>query len=114
MNICSPDHISLLVHKTFNVSVPRHHIREGWEFEHGAAENDPEFQPENLELDATGEPIPIAEQGGKWVHHLTGEKIGGDDGRVDFTVIGFVVSYPMTLGFLLSYGMQPPLPSKTG
>ena len=44
MNLCSPDHVSLLVHRTFNVSIPRHHIpSDHWEFEYGPAENDPEF-----------------------------------------------------------------------
>ena len=44
INLCSPDHISLLVHRTFNVSIPRHHITtDSYEFEYGPAENDPEF-----------------------------------------------------------------------
>ena len=44
INLHSPDHVSLLVHRTFNVSIPREHIPSShWEFQHGAAENDPEF-----------------------------------------------------------------------
>jgi hypothetical protein len=44
INLCSPDHISLLIHRTFNVSILRHHLPfEEYEFEYGPAENDPEF-----------------------------------------------------------------------
>lgn len=90
INICSPDHISLLVHQIFNVSIPRHHIPESWEFEYGAAENDPEFQPEDetLEYDADGEVVATAGRGGQWVHSVTGEKIGGPEGKLEFAVVG--------------------------
>jgi hypothetical protein len=53
VSLSSPDHVALLVHRTFNVSIPRRHIpvlkeeseegQEGWTFEHGPAENDPEY-----------------------------------------------------------------------
>lgn len=44
INLCSPDHVSLLIHRTFNTSIPRHHIPiDDWEFEYGPAANDPEF-----------------------------------------------------------------------
>ncbi|KAG7446366.1 uncharacterized protein BT62DRAFT_114992 [Guyanagaster necrorhizus] len=97
INLCSPDHISLLVHRTFNVSVPRHHIpSEDWEFEYGPAENDPQFGPDAVEKDATS---PTAEksagEGGRWTHKLTGDLIGGKSGHLEFTVIGLTVANEM-------------------
>ena len=85
VNLCSPDHISLLVHRTFNVSIPRHHIPvEEWEFEYGAAENDPEFgherRDESKEMNQ--------DSAGKWVHRVTGESLASK--VVEFTVIGYV------------------------
>lgn len=100
VNLCSPDHVSLLLHRTFNVSIPRHHIPKGeWEFEYGPAENDPEFGPdendraENSKDEAEGESSLTKQErdggGGKWVHHLTNEKLGGAEGFLEFTVIGY-------------------------
>ncbi|RDB16806.1 DNA-directed RNA polymerase I subunit rpa43 [Hypsizygus marmoreus] len=106
VNLCSPDHVSLLLHRTFNVSIPRHHIPKGeWEFEYGPAENDPEFGPDahheggEDKVDA-GETEGTSEKhdgdgGGKWVHHLTGEKLGASDGFLEFTVIGLTVANEM-------------------
>ncbi|KAL4074071.1 hypothetical protein J3A83DRAFT_2666260 [Scleroderma citrinum] len=116
VNLCSPDHVSLLVHRTFNVSIPRHHIpQDQWVFEYGPAENDPEFgagqarDDEGIQGDdnkiasasgdavmhdisSTDEPKPnaehAAESSGQWVHHLTGQKLGDPDGFLEFTVIG--------------------------
>lgn len=97
VNLCSPDHISLLVHRTFNVSIPRHHLpTDEWEFEYGPAENDPEFGPEaqgrdDAEVEGEGEEKQKYE-GGKWMHKLTGERLGGPDGSLQFTVIGYVTT----------------------
>lgn len=112
MNLCSPDHISVLVHKVFNASIPRHHIpTDHWEFEYGPAENDPEFAPdappladpspadEDIEMVETTDPPKVPEplkdqddqtsnDGGQWVHKLSSEKIGGSNGYLEFTVIG--------------------------
>ncbi|KZP19833.1 hypothetical protein FIBSPDRAFT_911258 [Athelia psychrophila] len=86
VNLCSPDHIALLVHRTFNVSIPRHHIPEdSWEFEYGAAENDPEF---GTTAEDDGDEEKPEEEGGRWVHSITREKLGGPDGFLEFTVIG--------------------------
>ncbi|KAJ6609834.1 hypothetical protein B0H10DRAFT_2166227 [Mycena sp. CBHHK59/15] len=94
VNLCSPDHISLLLHRTFNVSIPRHHIpTDDWEFEYGAVQVDPvdgSASPENDGDDATDE-----KAGGRWVHRLTGERLGGKDGYLEFTVIGLTVSNEM-------------------
>lgn len=90
VNLCSPDHISLLVHRTFNVSIPRHHIpTDNWEFEYGPAENDPEFSADapavEDDANATSE---VVTSNDRWVHKLTGERLGGGNGELEFTVIG--------------------------
>ncbi|PBK91388.1 hypothetical protein ARMGADRAFT_199703 [Armillaria gallica] len=101
INLCSPDHISLLVHRTFNVSIPRHHIpSEDWEFEYGPAENDPQFGPDAAEKDGEEAVSPPAErsggeEGGRWIHKLTGDLIGGKSGHLEFTVIGLTVANEM-------------------
>ncbi|KAI5120336.1 hypothetical protein M0805_009412 [Coniferiporia weirii] len=109
INLYSPDHVSLLVHQTFNVSIPRHHIpSENWQFEYGAAENDPEFGPnaaafEETEMDAMkvdgeGPDDPKSsneESTGVWVHKITTDKLGGAEGRLEFTVIGLTVANQM-------------------
>lgn len=102
------------MHRTFNVSIPRHHIpQDQWTFEYGPAENDPEFgegrdwatgsEPKgaadgegNVEMnDSAGQKTSgeaqEAESSGRWVHHLTGSRLGDPDGYVEFTVIGYVL-----------------------
>lgn len=107
INLCSPDHISLLVHQTFNVSIPRHHIpTDIWEFEYGPAENDPEFGPlaihgekTDIQTPAMELDVPIGTPGdntaangeeaaGIWIHKTTGDRLGGREGFLEFTVIG--------------------------
>ncbi|GJE94424.1 DNA-directed RNA polymerase I subunit rpa43 [Phanerochaete sordida] len=98
VNLCSPDHVSLLVHRTFNVSIPRHHIpTDNWEFEYGPAENDPEFGAEDAAEGAEDaeKPEETTESSGRWVHKLTGDKLGGKDGRLEFTVIGLTIANQM-------------------
>ncbi|THH03549.1 hypothetical protein EW146_g10410 [Bondarzewia mesenterica] len=114
INLCSPDHISLLVHRTFNVSIPRHHIpTDQWEFEYGPAENDPEFGATAVEEDAVAADITAdkagggggeegeggasqnVDRGGRWIHKVTGDLLGGEDGRLEFTVIGLTIANQM-------------------
>ncbi|KAF8919949.1 hypothetical protein CPB85DRAFT_1557272 [Mucidula mucida] len=100
ISVCSPDHISILVQRTFNVSIPRHHIPSDWEFEYGPADNDPEFgldvaqdedSPENVQGDQEAE-----HNGGRWVHKTTREPMGKDTARyLQFTVIGLTVANEM-------------------
>ncbi|CCA68323.1 hypothetical protein PIIN_02188 [Serendipita indica DSM 11827] len=91
ISICSPDHIGLLIHKTFNASIPRHHIPTGdWQFEYGALENDPTFGAAALGLDQDD-----AEDTGRWFHKDTGESIGGPSGEVEFTIVSLNVSQSM-------------------
>lgn len=87
VNLCSPDHVSLLVHRTFNVSIPRHHIpTDNWQFEYGPGDDDVVDQDEQ---GATVENQAEATEGsGRWVHKLTGDKLGGKDGHLEFTVVG--------------------------
>ena len=65
---------------------------ENWEFEYGPAENDPEYG-----VDQTGESgntkeaedeAATTEGSGRWVHKLTGERLGSKDGSLEFTVVG--------------------------
>lgn len=86
ISLCSPDHISLLVHKTFNVSIPRHHIpTDEWEFQYGPAENDPEF--------GAGAEQDSEEGSGNWIHRVTASPLGEEEGYLEFTVIGQVMHY---------------------
>lgn len=116
VNLCSPDHISVLLHRTFNVSIPRHHIpTEQWEFEYGPAENDPEFgsgargnAADDKNSDKTSQ--KGEEDGsGRWVHRLTHEKLGGEAAFIEFTVIGVTVANEMLslLGSLQSDPFSP-------
>ena len=77
------------------MSIPRHHIpTESYEFEYGPAENDPEYgtvhQKETGGEGADGEAAQEeqVESGGRWVHALTGTKLGEADGHLEFTVVG--------------------------
>jgi len=102
VNLCSPDHVSLLVHRTFNVSIPRRHIpADVWEFEYGPAENDPEFgaaAAADKEQPAEGgehEESSSIEGSGKWVHRITGMVLGGPSRDLEFTVIGLTIANQM-------------------
>lgn len=82
------------MHKTFNVSLPRHHIpTDDWEFEYGPAENDPEFGGDardemNEDPTEADNAEKAQETGGRWVRKLTGERIGDSQGFLQFIVIG--------------------------
>lgn len=92
----------LLVHRIFNVSIPCHHIpQDVWEFEYGPAENDPEYgagaaDPSVDKDDAAmndgddemAEVEAAKKASGRWVHRVTGTKLGGADGYLEFTVVG--------------------------
>ncbi|KAK1232633.1 hypothetical protein PQX77_004195 [Marasmius sp. AFHP31] len=96
INLCSPDHVSLLVHKTFNVSIPRHHIpTEQYEFEYGPAENDPEFGGAAQEEGADDEEKEAEDSGGRWVRKDTNAQLGNEDGKLAFTVVGLTIANEM-------------------
>ncbi|KZW00259.1 hypothetical protein EXIGLDRAFT_711428 [Exidia glandulosa HHB12029] len=108
ISLCSPDHVSLLVHRTFNVSIPRHHIpTDDYEFMWGAAPNDPEFGLE-AEDDATttaaapaeddDEPAEVdvdASKNDRWIRRDNGELLGDETGHLEFTVIGLKLANQM-------------------
>ena len=98
INLCSPDHVSLLVHRTFNVSIIRQHLHfEEYEFEYGPAENDPEF---GVRIASEATPAGLGGAGddqgvrdpGRWVHRKTGVPLGGVELTIEFTIIGCVES----------------------
>jgi DNA-directed RNA polymerase I subunit RPA43 len=97
INLCSPDHISLLVHRTFNVSILHQHLPfEEYEFEYGPVENDPEFGV-RVASEATPPGLGMEEdQGvrdpGRWVHRKSGVPLGGIERAIEFTIIGCVES----------------------
>ena len=92
MNLCSPDHVSLLVHRIFNVSIPRHHIpSDEWHFEYGPAENDPEYGAsarDDMEVDQDMPDVLSGNSLGWWVNTSTGDRIGGQNRTLTFTVVG--------------------------
>jgi DNA-directed RNA polymerase I subunit RPA43 len=79
------------------VSIPRHHIpADQWEFEYGPAENDPEFGnvDDDMDVDPTedvqedDDAQTTTYQRGRWVHKITGDRLGGKDRWLNFTVVG--------------------------
>jgi DNA-directed RNA polymerase I subunit RPA43 len=89
VSLCSPDHVSLLIHRTFNASIPRQHLPDDrWQFEYGPAENGPEVAPDAAEQEDV-------ESEGRWVDRATGERLGGEHGDVEFTVTGCVAFSPL-------------------
>jgi len=77
------------------VSIPRHHIPvDTWQFEHGPAENDPEYGPHVFgsnqnEMDGQG----------RWRHSITGAILGGSDDYLEFIVVGYAFTF-LTGGLL--------------
>jgi DNA-directed RNA polymerase I subunit RPA43 len=61
---------------------------EDWEFEYGAAENDPEFGHEGQDIQDESTEEMNQDTAGKWVHRVTGESLASK--VVEFTVIGYV------------------------
>lgn len=78
------------------MSIPRHHIpSDQWEFEYGPAENDPEFgdvETDDVDVDtraeAQGDDAQATDQRGRWVHKITGDRLGGKHRWLQFTVVG--------------------------
>ncbi|KAG9007603.1 hypothetical protein FRB94_013621 [Tulasnella sp. JGI-2019a] len=124
VNLFSPDHISLLIHRTFNVSIPRSHIpSDEYVFEHGNnANHDHQYYPGatsylssakagEMDIDHPNELGIKREAGddwvveentqgmigsvGQWIHKDTGEKVGGANGNVQFTIVGMTLANQM-------------------
>ena len=83
VSLCSPDHIGLLVHKTFNATIPRSAIPNNkWKFEHEpAAEslNNTADSPPN-EIEQAPE---IIQSHGSWMHN---------ESRVEQSNIEFLIT----------------------
>jgi hypothetical protein len=107
VKLSSTDHIGLLAHDIFNVSIPKYHIPlSEFVFQHGPAENDPMFgwgAGSMKDVDADGD-ANIADASavwgvdgdgdanaaiGTWVRVNGGEPLGGERGEVEFTVVGY-------------------------
>jgi len=105
--------MSLLAHKTFNISIPSSHIpqlqegqpdgsagEETFQFVFGVSKSAPE-KDEDMADDETGaEADDYAfpeEEKGNWVSSWTGQPISGSDGArlVEFTVIGLTIANSM-------------------
>ena len=71
-------------------------ITDSYEFEYGPAENDPEFGVAQDEGAEGGKAQDIEHGGGRWVHKITGTKLGDADGHLEFTVVGYVSVYSTT------------------
>ncbi|KIO32229.1 hypothetical protein M407DRAFT_66977 [Tulasnella calospora MUT 4182] len=112
----SPDHIALLVNRTFNVSIPARHIPDDeYEFDYQANEVDGPINgvgernrkvPEEMEGDETlkdsassqHEPAvddPQIDAMGRWVKRNTCERVGGPNLMVEFTVVGMILANQM-------------------
>jgi DNA-directed RNA polymerase I subunit RPA43 len=106
VNLFSPDHISFLIHRTFNISIPRNHIPlDKYYFEdyvhfgtRAGSNNATSASQNEMDVDETPETIhgqfaientlEDAESLGKWLVVSNGERIGGEGGFVEFTIIG--------------------------
>ncbi|KAG8919138.1 hypothetical protein FRC00_011700, partial [Tulasnella sp. 408] len=112
----SPDHIALLVNRTFNVSIPARHIPDDeYEFDYQPNElygpingvgGRSGMVPEETDGDETlkdstqsqHEPEvddPQIDAMGKWVKCDTRERVGGSNLMVEFTVVGMILANQM-------------------
>ncbi|WWC58225.1 uncharacterized protein I303_100763 [Kwoniella dejecticola CBS 10117] len=113
-SLSSPSHLSLLFSKTFNVSIPLHHIpTDLYEFEHTdeAADSDSEDEEEEGFILGNG----IVEDVGRWKEKSTGKSLGDGGKGIKFTVIGMQVTNQMLslTGSLLSDPWNAPPPAET-
>jgi DNA-directed RNA polymerase I subunit RPA43 len=117
-SLSSPSHISLLIHQTFNVSIPLPHIpSDEYYFDASLADSpppspspEPEEEPEpEADGDEDMEKTPKKEENkveakpvvefstGRWRSKITGGILGEEGEGVEFTVIGFVSSTSLQL-----------------
>jgi len=105
-SLSSPSHISLLLYKTFNVSIPISHIpTEHYEFDHsiGTKKLTRSGTPSTVDSeDSDSELDDDEEEGGehsqdlgRWVDKRTGRVVGDDDEGVMFTVVSLQISNQM-------------------
>ena len=93
-SLSSPSHLSLLLNKTFNISIPLQHIPlDQYEFEASdpADEEEQDSEDEDEEADFGGFGMAKGvEEVGRWKVKSTGKLVGEGGKGVKFTVIGYV------------------------
>lgn len=89
----TPSHVSLLVHSTFNASIPKSHLEERYEYVEGAGHSGEEA----VEEEQGAEDL---DNGGHWRHKETGQPLGASTGgRIDFIVVSLTISgHSLSLG----------------
>ena len=103
MSLSLPSHVSLLLYDTFNAAISAAHLPASeWEFVHYSDAG------ESHRRSLTDRSI------GFWRHKVTRERLGGDDGRLTFSVISMTVAHQMLSlhGSLLDdpFSVPPPRP----
>jgi DNA-directed RNA polymerase I subunit RPA43 len=77
-SLSSPSHISLILYKTFNVSIPLENIpQDRYSFEEAAEIEDAAFETEG-----------VAQLSGRWKDKRTNRTVGADKEEVGFVVTG--------------------------
>ncbi|EST06063.1 RNA polymerase Rpb7, N-terminal [Kalmanozyma brasiliensis GHG001] len=95
--LSSPSHVSLLLYGLFNASIPASHLpEEEWEF----VLNDPDAVHTDHGL-------------GHWRNRATGDRLGGEKGKLEFTVISLTIANHMLSlhGSLLDDPFKGPPPT---
>lgn len=96
ISLSSPSHVSLLLHGTFNASISANHLPPGeYEFVYDETVDEAQDEHAETEVEAGGEENGQAQEGGAvgdkslgyWRRLRDGARLGGQDGRLDFTVI---------------------------
>ncbi|UZJ51689.1 hypothetical protein CBS101457_001009 [Exobasidium rhododendri] len=103
IKLSTPSHISLLVHGIFNASITSAHLPSNTE-------------PSNSHKDARKEDLEddVGEKStGYWENEKTGERLGGTDGKVVFTVVGITIANHMLsiFGSILRKPFSIPAPT---
>ncbi|KZO98917.1 hypothetical protein CALVIDRAFT_525875 [Calocera viscosa TUFC12733] len=103
VSLCGPDHVGLILEKTWNCSVPKWGIDElVWEYVPGAREEEGGEGEEGVDS-------------GWWKTKMSGDPLGRERKTVDFTVVGMTIANQMLslTGSLLSDPLNPAnLPSE--
>ncbi|KZT57741.1 hypothetical protein CALCODRAFT_412488, partial [Calocera cornea HHB12733] len=96
VSLCGPDHVGLIMERTWNCSIPR------W----GIDENVWEFVPGVREWGQEGEE---GVDNGWWKTRMSGDPLGAEKKSVDFTVVGMTIANQMLslTGSLLTDPLNP-------
>lgn len=102
IQLSTPSHVSLLVHGIFNASITSAHLPSTMDPSHSSKDTvyqwhecengESDVKMENVEGGSSNNDFMADDTGekstGYWVNKQTGEKLGGKDGKVVFTVVG--------------------------